>query len=143
MHSHRGIVHVVRGYNTMVVQDERDERMCFLPLCHIAERVGGEYFGVYTGSKLNFVENPETGARERARDRAHRDDGSAARVGEVLFGRHHRAARREPPAAGGVRLGHRRGHAHRRPGARRQAGARVAEAALSLARGWRWTTCAS
>jgi long-chain acyl-CoA synthetase len=34
--------------------------MCFLPLCHIAERIGGEYFGVYTGSKLNFVENPET-----------------------------------------------------------------------------------
>jgi len=60
MHSHRGIVHTVHGYNTMVVQDERDERMCFLPLCHIAERIGGEYFGVYSGSKLNFVENPET-----------------------------------------------------------------------------------
>ncbi|HEX6362035.1 MAG TPA: AMP-binding protein, partial [Albitalea sp.] len=60
MHSHRGIVHTVRGYNGMVVQDERDERMCFLPLCHIAERIGGEYFGVYTGSRLNFVERPET-----------------------------------------------------------------------------------
>jgi long-chain acyl-CoA synthetase len=60
MHSHRGIVHTVRGYNVIAPQDERDERMCFLPLCHIAERIGGEYFGVYTGSKLNFVENPET-----------------------------------------------------------------------------------
>lgn len=60
MHSHRGIVHTVRGYNIIASQDERDERMCFLPLCHIAERIGGEYFGVYTGSKLNFVENPET-----------------------------------------------------------------------------------
>jgi len=60
MHSHRGIVHTVRGYNTIVAQDEDDERMCFLPLCHIAERIGGEYFAVYAGSKLNFVENPET-----------------------------------------------------------------------------------
>ena len=34
--------------------------MCFLPLCHIAERMGGEYFSLYTGAKLNFVENPET-----------------------------------------------------------------------------------
>jgi len=34
--------------------------MCFLPLCHIAERLGGEYFAIYTGSILNFVENPET-----------------------------------------------------------------------------------
>jgi long-chain acyl-CoA synthetase len=50
----------VRGYNTLIAQDEHDERMCFLPLCHIAERMGGEYFALYTGSILNFVENPET-----------------------------------------------------------------------------------
>lgn len=60
MHSHHGIVFTVRGYNTIIAQDERDERMCFLPLCHIAERLGGEYFALYTGSVLNFVENPET-----------------------------------------------------------------------------------
>jgi len=60
MHSHRGLVHTARGYNRIVAQDESDERMCFLPLCHIAERMGGEYFALYTGSKLNFVENPET-----------------------------------------------------------------------------------
>src|SRR6185436_8818679 len=46
--------------NLSAPQDEHDERMCFLPLCHIAERIGGEYFAMYTGSKLNFVENPET-----------------------------------------------------------------------------------
>jgi long-chain acyl-CoA synthetase len=50
----------VRGYNRIVAQDERDERMCFLPLCHIAERIGGAFFAVYTGSVLNFVERPET-----------------------------------------------------------------------------------
>jgi len=60
MHLHKGLVFTVRGYNTLVAQDDRDERMCFLPLCHIAERMGGEYFALYTGAKLNFVENPET-----------------------------------------------------------------------------------
>ena len=60
MHSHWGLVYTVRGYNQIVAQDENDERMCFLPLCHIAERLGGEYFAVYAGSVLNFVENPET-----------------------------------------------------------------------------------
>ncbi|MBC7602008.1 MAG: long-chain fatty acid--CoA ligase [Ramlibacter sp.] len=60
MHKHSGLVYTVRGYNTLVAQDENDERMCFLPLCHIAERMGGEYFSLYTASKLNFVENPET-----------------------------------------------------------------------------------
>jgi long-chain acyl-CoA synthetase len=60
MHAHRSIVYTVRGYNTLIAQDQADERMCFLPLCHVAERLGGEYFAMYTGSKLNFVENPDT-----------------------------------------------------------------------------------
>ncbi|MBA3058063.1 MAG: long-chain fatty acid--CoA ligase [Gammaproteobacteria bacterium] len=60
MHLHAGLVYTVRGYNSLVAQNEQDERMCFLPLCHIAERMGGEYFALYTGTKLNFVENPET-----------------------------------------------------------------------------------
>ena len=34
--------------------------MAFLPLCHIAERLGGEYHALYSGAVLNFVENPET-----------------------------------------------------------------------------------
>ena len=60
MHSHAGLVYTVRGYNMIVAQYETDERMCFLPLCHIAERIGGAFFAVYTGSVLNFVERPET-----------------------------------------------------------------------------------
>ncbi len=60
MHTHAGLVYTVRGYNTLISRDEQDECMCFLPLCHIAERMGGEYFSLYTGSVLNFVENPET-----------------------------------------------------------------------------------
>ena len=60
MHSHAGLVYTVRGYNTLAHQDEHDHRMCFLPLCHIAERLAGEYHALYTGAVLNFVENPET-----------------------------------------------------------------------------------
>ncbi|MBI5257795.1 MAG: long-chain fatty acid--CoA ligase [Burkholderiales bacterium] len=60
MHSHHGLVYTVRGLNTLVPQDEQDERMCFLPLCHVAERLGGAYFSLYTGAVLNFVENPDT-----------------------------------------------------------------------------------
>ncbi len=60
MHLHQGLMHAMRGYNHLIPQSEADERMCFLPLCHIAERMGGEYFGLYTGARLNFVENPET-----------------------------------------------------------------------------------
>ena len=60
MLSHHNIVYVLRGYNIGIAQDENDERMCFLPLCHVAERLGGVYFALYTGAKLNFVENPDT-----------------------------------------------------------------------------------
>jgi len=60
MHTHGALVYTVQGYNTLISRRESDETMCFLPLCHIAERVGGEYFSLYTGCKLNFVENPET-----------------------------------------------------------------------------------
>ena len=60
MHLHGGLVYTLRGLSSLVPQDERDERMCFLPLCHIAERMGGQYHAMYTGAKLNFVENPET-----------------------------------------------------------------------------------
>lgn len=60
MHSHHGLVYTVRGYNTLISRTQDDECMCFLPLCHIAERLGGEYFSLYTGARLNFVENPET-----------------------------------------------------------------------------------
>jgi long-chain acyl-CoA synthetase len=36
------------------------ERIAFLPLCHIAERLIGEFVPIERGSVVNFVENPET-----------------------------------------------------------------------------------
>ena len=61
MHSHRTLVTEMRGIQTLWgPATEDDERMCFLPLCHIAERMGGEYSALYSGTRLNFVENPDT-----------------------------------------------------------------------------------
>jgi len=60
MLSHANVVYTTRGYNLVISQNEQDERMCFLPLCHVAERFGGEYFAIYSGARLNFVENPDT-----------------------------------------------------------------------------------
>ncbi len=60
MISHANIVLTCKAYQDSFPQRPDDERMAFLPLCHIAERVGGEYHSIYTGAVLNFVENPET-----------------------------------------------------------------------------------
>jgi long-chain acyl-CoA synthetase len=60
MQSHKGLVFSSRQAAYGLPQNDDDERMCFLPLCHIAERVIGEYTSIYTGCVLNFVENPET-----------------------------------------------------------------------------------
>ncbi len=60
MLTHHNLIFTVRGFNLLIAQDENDERVAFLPLCHVAERVGGAFFAMYTGSKLNFVENPDT-----------------------------------------------------------------------------------
>ena len=60
MHSHRGLVHSIRHANVILPQNDRDERMCFLPLCHIAERLIGAYSALYSGAVLNFIEHPDT-----------------------------------------------------------------------------------
>ena len=61
MHSHGGIMYELRAYPDVVPADvEGGDRMCFLPLCHIAERMFGEYLPLYVSSVINFVENPET-----------------------------------------------------------------------------------
>ncbi|KJK23016.1 fatty-acid--CoA ligase [Burkholderiaceae bacterium 16] len=36
------------------------ERMAFLPLCHVSERIFGEYYSILSGAVVNFVENPDT-----------------------------------------------------------------------------------
>ena len=84
MHSHRSLVYGVRGYDTAIRQDEDDERMCFLPLCHVAERVVGVYAAMHTGAKLNFVENPDT-VPENIREIAPTVVGAVPRVWEKFY----------------------------------------------------------
>jgi len=60
MHLHGALAWTVRHAALALPQIEGDERMCFLPLCHIAERMIGEFSSIYAGSILNFVENPDT-----------------------------------------------------------------------------------
>ena len=60
MHHHSGLVYAIRAHADIVWQTPQDERMCFLPLCHIAERIGGVFISLYTGTRIHFVENPET-----------------------------------------------------------------------------------
>ncbi len=60
MHSHAGLVYAMRASSTNLPQAEADERICFLPLCHIAERMIGAYGCLLSGATLNFVESPDT-----------------------------------------------------------------------------------
>ncbi|ODU09766.1 MAG: fatty-acid--CoA ligase [Rubrivivax sp. SCN 71-131] len=60
MHLHGGIIWTLRRIGVHLPQMQGDERMCFLPLCHIAERMIGAYSSIGAGSILNFVENPDT-----------------------------------------------------------------------------------
>ncbi|CAN5692279.1 AMP-dependent synthetase/ligase [soil metagenome] len=84
MHSHRGLLTVVQGLNVFLPQDAEDERMCFLPLCHVAERVVGLYASLYTGTRMNFVENPDT-VPENVREIAPTVFGGVPRLWEKFY----------------------------------------------------------
>jgi long-chain acyl-CoA synthetase len=84
MHAHRGLMTVVRAQIEQLPQDERDERMCFLPLCHVAERVVGLYAAIYSGTRMNFVENPDT-VPENVREIAPTVFGGVPRLWEKFY----------------------------------------------------------
>jgi long-chain acyl-CoA synthetase len=58
--------------------------MCFLPLCHVAERIVGVYAAFLTGTRLNFVENPET-VPENVREIAPTVFGAVPRIWEKFY----------------------------------------------------------
>jgi long-chain acyl-CoA synthetase len=60
MHASRSVVHQMRHANDLFASDGADERLVFLPLCHVAERIGGYYLSLALGSVMNFAESPET-----------------------------------------------------------------------------------
>ena len=84
MHSHAGLVFSTRMSLRGLPQSEIDERMCFLPLCHIAERLIGEYSALMSGAVLNFVENPDTVA-ENVREIAPTTFFAVPRVWEKFY----------------------------------------------------------
>ena len=60
MLSHRNILfHCVNGVR-LADQRAGDERLAFLPMCHVAERIVGIYYALYAGAISNYVEGPET-----------------------------------------------------------------------------------
>jgi long-chain acyl-CoA synthetase len=60
MLSHRNLCSVMERFAPELSADETDDKMAFLPLCHIAERMIGQFLSLETGARLNYVENPET-----------------------------------------------------------------------------------
>jgi len=60
MHSNRSVTHQMRHADYLLVPTDVEERLVFLPLCHVAERIGGYYLSVAVGSVMNFAESPET-----------------------------------------------------------------------------------
>ncbi len=60
MHANRSVTHQMRHANDLYPSTDHEERLVFLPLCHVAERVGGYYVSVALGSVMNFAESPET-----------------------------------------------------------------------------------
>jgi long-chain acyl-CoA synthetase len=61
MHSNRGVTHQMRHANDLFpFTADDEERLVFLPLCHVAERIGGYYTSLALGSVMNFAESPET-----------------------------------------------------------------------------------
>lgn len=60
MHANRSVTHQMRHAGDFIPAREDEDRLIFLPLCHVAERIGGYYISVALGSVMNFAESPET-----------------------------------------------------------------------------------
>ena len=60
MLSHRNLVMQMRHAVDVLSYCDNDERLAFLPMCHVAERVAGCYYGIATGVVSNYAESPET-----------------------------------------------------------------------------------
>ena len=84
MLSHANLMAAAKLYSEAYEQRVDDERMCFLPLCHVAERVVGVYTALLTGTRLNFVENPET-VPENVREIAPTVFGAVPRIWEKFY----------------------------------------------------------
>ncbi len=60
MLSHRNLAFAMETFAPTLPQGPDDDKMAFLPLCHVVERAAGQLLSLQTGSRLNYVENPDT-----------------------------------------------------------------------------------
>jgi long-chain acyl-CoA synthetase len=60
MISHTNVMSAARTLHAFLPRTRLRERAAFLPLCHVSERIFGEYYALLAGQVLNFVEDPET-----------------------------------------------------------------------------------
>jgi long-chain acyl-CoA synthetase len=60
MISHSNLAFVMETFAPDLPQGPDDDKMAFLPLCHVVERAAGQLLSLQTGSRLNYVENPDT-----------------------------------------------------------------------------------
>ena len=60
MISHGNLRWVIEHFPEELDQGANDDKMAFLPLCHIAERNFGQFLSLETGARVNYVENPDT-----------------------------------------------------------------------------------
>ncbi|MEM9010675.1 MAG: long-chain fatty acid--CoA ligase [Pseudomonadota bacterium] len=60
MISHRNILYQMTAGLEVLETYATDEQLCFLPLCHILERLVSVEFPIAVGTTVNFAESPET-----------------------------------------------------------------------------------
>ncbi len=60
MHANRSICSQMKHAKNLYNAEPGDDRLLFLPLCHVAERLGGYYTSIALGPIMNFAESPET-----------------------------------------------------------------------------------
>lgn len=60
MITHANIVYQLNAVSQVLPGMEGDEQLCFLPLCHVLERLFSVETQLGTGSTINFAESPET-----------------------------------------------------------------------------------
>ncbi|GIL01421.1 MAG: fatty-acid--CoA ligase [Alphaproteobacteria bacterium] len=60
MITHANIIYQINALDQVLPALETDEQLCFLPLCHVLERLFSVETQLAAGSTVNFAESPET-----------------------------------------------------------------------------------
>ncbi|MBL4569879.1 MAG: AMP-binding protein [Alcanivorax sp.] len=60
MISHRNVLFQLAAGEQVLEAHEDDDQLCFLPLCHILERLVSVEVPIFKGCTVNFAESPET-----------------------------------------------------------------------------------